>query len=134
MIKDLEEEKDSNNSINNDYDKIFENQNENSSDTITTEDEVNEIVEIHDNKKRNTYFFSERKKDSVFNRKSYGFQLKPNLDEFIELYQKGKEYEYRWEIQSKFIIEGPVLRIQWANCEFGNLFACSGFNKWIYIQ
>ena len=133
LIKDLEEEKDSNNSINNDYDKIFENQNENSSDTITTEDEVNEIVEIQDNKKRNTYFFSERKKDSVFNRKSYGFQLKLNLDEFIELYQKGKEYEYRWEIQSKFIIEGPVLRIQWANCEFGNLFACSGFNKWIYI-
>jgi hypothetical protein len=50
-----------------------------------------------------------------------------------ELFPKNKEYEYRWELQLKLNIEGPVLRIQWANSEFGNLFACSGFNKWVYI-
>jgi hypothetical protein len=30
-------------------------------------------------------------------------------------------------------MDGPVLRIQWADNEFGNIFACSGYNKWIYV-
>ena len=48
-------------------------------------------------------------------------------------FQKNKEFEYRWEQIQKLYIDGPVLRIQWANSEFGNVFACSGYNKWIYI-
>ena len=49
------------------------------------------------------------------------------------LFQKNKEFEYRWEQIQNFNVDGPVLRIQWANSEYGNLFACSGYNKWIYI-
>ena len=49
------------------------------------------------------------------------------------LFQKNKEFEYRWEQIQNFNVDGPVLRIQWANSEYGNIFACSGYNKWIYI-
>ena len=49
------------------------------------------------------------------------------------LFQKSKEFEYRWEKIKNFDVDGPVLRIQWANIEYGNLFACSGYNKWIYV-
>jgi len=49
------------------------------------------------------------------------------------LLQKNKEFDYRWEKIQNFTMDGPVLRIQWANNEFGNIFACSGYNKWIYV-
>ena len=47
--------------------------------------------------------------------------------------QKNKEFDYHWEKIQFFIMDGPVLRIQWADNEFGNIFACSGYNKWIYV-
>ena len=49
------------------------------------------------------------------------------------LNQKSKEFEYPWEKIGFRIMDGPILRIQWASVEFGNIFACSGYNKWIYI-
>ena len=49
------------------------------------------------------------------------------------LLQKRKEFEYHWEQIAHFNMDGPVLRIQFANNEFGNIFACSGYNKWIYV-
>ena len=122
-----------NDSIKEDLDSIFESEKEDSNKSISSENEMNDINNNKTKKQRNTYYFSETKKDSIFNRKSYGFLNKLNLDEFSDLNQKNKEYEYRWELQLKLNIEGPVLRIQWANSEFGNLFACSGFNKWVYI-
>ena len=126
-------EKDSDNdSIKEDLDSIFEKEKEDSNKSISSENEIDKN-NIKIKKQRNTYYFSETKKNSIFNRKSYGFPNKLNLDEFSELIQENKEYEYRWELQLKLNIEGPVLRIQWANSEFGNLFACSGFNKWVYI-
>ena len=125
-----------NDSIKEDLDSIFEKEKEDSNKSISSGNEINDIDNIDNiklKKQRNTYYFSESKKNSIFNRKSYGFINKLNLDEVNELYQKNKEYEYHWESQLKLNIEGPVLRIQWANSEFGNLFACSGFNKWVYI-
>ena len=125
-----------NDSIKEDLDSIFEKEKEDSNKSISSGNEINDIDNIDNiklKKQRYTYYFSESKKNSIFNRKSYGFINKLNLDEVNELYQKNKEYEYHWESQLKLNIEGPVLRIQWANSEFGNLFACSGFNKWVYI-
>ena len=60
----------------------------------------------------------------------YGFEatFKPQIS-----FSQNKEFEYRWEQIQNFNVDGPVLRIQWANSEYGNLFACSGYNKWIYI-
>ena len=48
-------------------------------------------------------------------------------------YPKNKEYEYRWEKITSLNIDGPALRLQWQNSEFGNIFACSGYNKCVYI-
>ena len=73
---------------------------------------------------------------SSFNSTSYGMKTKLDLNE-INLnnnsFQKNKEYKYCWELQEKMFVDGPVLRIQWANSELGNIFACSGYKKWIYI-
>ena len=52
--------------------------------------------------------------------------------EFLS-FQKNKEFEYRWEEIQNFVVDGPVLRIQWANIDYGNIFACSGYNKCIYL-
>ena len=134
--KEKNEEKDSENSNSIDYDNVSENKLKTQMKIGTSEDELNEVQ----NKiKRNTVYFSERKKNPFF-RSSIGLEhFNFNDNDFLEninqneLFPKNKEYEYRWELQLKLNIEGPVLRIQWANSEFGNLFACSGFNKWVYI-
>ena len=52
--------------------------------------------------------------------------------EFLS-FQKNKEFEYRWEEIQNFVVDGPILRIQWANIDYGNIFACSGYNKCIYL-
>ena len=61
-----------------------------------------------------------------------------NNDSFESLnnslkHTKKKEYDYRWEKIKYFDIDGPGLRLQWANSEFGNIIACSGYNKCVYI-
>ena len=48
-------------------------------------------------------------------------------------YQKAKEYNYRWEQIACFTCDSPVLSLQWANNEFGNILACSGYNKCVFI-
>ena len=60
-------------------------------------------------------------------------------DEFLynehinDIFHKNKEFEYRWEQIQNLDVDGPILRIQWANIEYGNIFVCSGYNKCIYL-
>ena len=60
-------------------------------------------------------------------------ELDSNSYEDINENNKIKEFEYTWEKEGNWNLDGPVLRIQWANREYGNIFACSGYNKWVYI-
>ena len=48
-------------------------------------------------------------------------------------YSENKRYNYRWEKLISWNTDGPALRLQWASFEFGNILACCGYNKWIYI-
>ena len=48
-------------------------------------------------------------------------------------YSENKQYNYRWEKLISWNTDGPALRLQWASFEFGNILACCGYNKWIYI-
>ena len=67
--------------------------------------------------------------------------IDPNEESFESLYNspshlrysKNKEYEYRWEKIYSLFIDGPALRLQWAKSEFGNILACSGYNRCVYI-
>ena len=48
-------------------------------------------------------------------------------------YKKNKDYDYRWEKITSWSTDGPALRLQWASSEFGNIVACGGYNKCVYI-
>ncbi len=56
-----------------------------------------------------------------------------NNSPYFLKYSKNKEYDYRWEKVASLTTDGPALRLQWENSEFGNLVACSGYNKCVYI-
>ena len=51
----------------------------------------------------------------------------------ISKYKKNKDYDYRWEKITSWATDGPALRLQWASSEFGNIVACCGYNKCVYI-
>ena len=51
----------------------------------------------------------------------------------ISKYKKNKDYDYRWEKITSWTTDGPALRLQWASSEFGNIVACCGYNKCVYI-
>ena len=79
-----------------------------------------------------------RKNDFKIDRMNYGINYDLNNDSFDSLnnslkHTKNKEYDYRWEKIKYLDIDGPGLRLQWANSEFGNILACSGYNKCVYI-
>ena len=56
-----------------------------------------------------------------------------SLDNSHSFYTKSKEFDYRWEKIYSLFIDGPALRLQWARSEFGNILACGGYNKCVYI-
>ena len=77
-----------------------------------------------------------RSHNPLHNSTSYGIKTKldfNNINLNNNLFQKNKEFKYIWELQEKMFVDGPVLRVVWANGELGNIFACSGYKKWIYI-
>lgn len=98
------------------------------------------------------YFFSRESNNNLF--KSINFDSKKHLkfekfnhsisnnddsldslsnSPYLLKYTKNKEYEYRWEKVSCLTIDGPALRLQWANSVFGNIVACSAYNKCVYL-
>ena len=86
-----------------------------------------------DNIKEKTF---KRSHNSLHKSVFYGIKTKLDLNELNlknNLFQKNKEFKYIWELQEKMFVDGPVLRVVWANSELGHIFACSGYNKWIYI-
>ena len=79
-----------------------------------------------------------RKNNYKIDKNNYGINYDINNDSFDSLnnslkHTKNKEYDYRWEKITSLNIDGPGLRLQWANSEFGNILACSGYNKCVYI-
>ena len=128
----------------------------NQSRSIIKKDTENEIMDEGDDEDKNDNSFSRSKNSSLF--KSLNFESKSknnfkldrinsanndeiNDDSFNSLYnfssisknKKNKEYEYRWEKIISWTTDGPALRLEWANSEFGNIVACSGYNKCVYI-
>ena len=101
----------------------------------------------------NEFFFSNSKNSSLFKSISFGTKYNYKLDRInygtlsdiaddsfdsmyspsILKYKENKQYEYRWEKIISWNTDGPALRLQWAYSEFGNILACCGYNKWIYI-
>ena len=72
--------------------------------------------------------------NQISNEFNYDSDFNPDLnDQINDPSKKNSNYEYRWEPQLTLNTDGPVFRIQWADSEFGNLFACCGYNKWVYI-
>ena len=103
---------------------------------------VDTNIEYEDNK--NILFKSlnfGRKNNFKLDRIDFGYNYLNNedsLDSFynspsILKYQKNKEYDYRWEKITSFTCDSPALSLQWANNEFGNILACSGYNKCVFI-
>ena len=91
-------------------------------------------------KERNANLFKSINFDS--SKKHLKFNSSMNNDDSLDSlsnspyllkYTKNKEYEYRWEKVSSLTIDGPALRLQWANSEFGNIVACSAYNKSVYL-
>ena len=52
---------------------------------------------------------------------------------FITIHIQSQKHEYRWEKVTALFIDGPALKLQWARSEFGNILACSGYNKCVNI-
>jgi hypothetical protein len=103
----------------------------------------------------NVFFLSSKKNNNLFKSISFGTKNNYRLDR-INLnsenddlnddsfdsslytsnnlrYSENKQYNYRWEKLISWNTDGPALRLQWASFEFGNILACCGYNKWIYI-
>ena len=59
--------------------------------------------------------------------------MEHNFPKNHEILERNKEFEYRWEKEEDWKIDGPITRIEWANRELGNIFACCCYNKCIYI-
>ena len=68
---------------------------------------------------------------NAFNNES--FDSLYNNTTFYAGQSRMKEYDYTWEKIFSLFIDGPALRLQWATSEFGNILACSGYNKCVYI-
>ena len=110
--------------------------------------------EQKDEEEDTDFFFSRSRNSNFFKSINFGSKNKFKLDRinisnfndqfedsFDSLYNsssilkhsKIKEYEYRWEKVTALFIDGPALKLQWARSEFGNILACSGYNKCVNI-
>ena len=93
---------------------------------------INNIDKVNLSNEKNNNNNIEQSDDHINYENSNKFELIYN-EHPNNLLQKTKDFEYRWEQIKSFSLDGPILRIQFANNEFGNLFACSGYNKCIYV-
>ena len=95
---------------------------------------INNESSINNKKTQDTFTF--RKLSNFQIEKKHSPHIKKNIPKFfienIESYEQNF-YEYHWEKIYSWETGGPAFKLQWCHPEYGNILACCGYDKSIYI-